>query len=512
MMPRHVLFVGASQKSHLIHMQGLAEEMAARGYKVTFAALDSDQNVITSAASSSGSGSVEFLSAGEPEHDAAFYGYTHDIVDLFRLCADYSVHLYDSLLPKLKASNQPGGVDLIVFDHLFWPAGHALARDLEASAVMLYPGLFGLGNLGMEPDYVPMIISGFQSPVSAKNLPHRIQNFIMLRVARNILQTVRSFIFRSALKTLQINNGNPYGKKKLALHGSFGGIGEVSRNQKTLGSPMVQSTGPWLPRSTSVSSEIGALLENDVDAAPIVFIAIGTNAYWSSELIDVFVGVLLALGKTNELRVLWSINDRDIAGFLEPGLKRASASLDDISNVLTVVPFVDQLAILQSNSVAAFVSHCGFGSVQEALFTGIPVLAMPMMLGSDQVTNAARLVQLGVAESFDSRPGKDVITTEALLTKLRALTAQGDENHYKAKALEFSRISHRLQGPKRAADWLEIEMETGSHFMIGVEEQLSWVEKHSLDVYAVLILLAVVGSFVVSMVLGCRRRHKSKKD
>jgi UDP:flavonoid glycosyltransferase YjiC (YdhE family) len=504
-MSRHVLFVGASQKSHLIHMQGLAEEMAARGYKVTFAALESDRAVVTSA---SNSGSVEFLSAGEPEHDAAHYGYTHDILDLFRLCADYSVHLYDSLFPKLKAGD---GIDLVVFDHLFWPAGHALARDLEARGVMLYPGLFGLEHLGMEPDYVPMIISGFSSPVMT-NLPQRIQNFIMLRVARNILQTVRSFIFRSALKRLKINDGNPYGKTKLALHGSFGGLGEVSRNQKTLGgAPMIQSTGPWLPRSTFVSSEIEALL-NDVDATPIVFVAIGTNAYWTSEMVDVFVGALLEFNETNELRVLWSI--KDSSGILEPALKRASTSLEDISNVLTVVPFVDQLAVLQSKSVAAFVSHCGFGSVQEALFTGIPVLATPMMLGSDQVTNAARLVQLGAAESFDSR--KDVITTAALLTKLRALTTKGDDenNHYKLKALELSRISHRLQGPTRAADWLEMEMmePTGSQFMIGVEEQLSWVELNSLDVYAVLLLLAAIGSFVGSKVLGRCRRRKSKKD
>ena len=99
-----------------------------------------------------------------------------------------------------------------------------------------------------------------------------------------------------------------------------------------------------------------------------------------------------------------------------------------------------------------------------------------------------------------------------MLTKLRALTAQGDDNHYKAKTLEFNHISHRLQGSKRAADWLEIELETGSHFMIGVEEQLSWVEQNLLDVYAVLILLAAVGSFVVFKVLGCRLRRKSKID
>lgn len=82
---RHILFIGASQKSHIIHMQGLAEELASRdGHRVTFAALESDRPVVTSVHRG-----VTFLSAGEPEHDAAYYHYTHDIVDLFRLCADY---------------------------------------------------------------------------------------------------------------------------------------------------------------------------------------------------------------------------------------------------------------------------------------------------------------------------------------------------------------------------------------------------------------------------------------
>jgi hypothetical protein len=81
-----------------------------------------------------------------------------------------------------------------------------------------------------------------------------------------------------------------------------------------------------------------------------------------------------------------------------------------------------------------------------------------MMLGSDQVTNAAHLVQLagGVAESFDSRRGKDAITTQTLITKLRALTANGDENHYKASRTTYKgssvlRIGWRLKCWKRGA-------------------------------------------------------------
>ena len=220
-------------------MQGLAEEMGRRGHKVTFAALESDRNVITH------SKNVQFLSAGEPEHDAAYYGYTHDIVDLFRLCADYSLHLHRTLLPLLKQQQQ--NIDLVVFDHLFWPAGEAISRDINARSVMLYPGLFGLQHLGMESDYTPMIISGFQSSeliFRSENIPKR----IMLRVARNILQLVRYSIFRPALKDLNITHGNPYGKTKLALHGSFGGLAEVGRSIHH--TPLVQSTGPWLPRST----------------------------------------------------------------------------------------------------------------------------------------------------------------------------------------------------------------------------------------------------------------------
>jgi len=53
---KHVLFIGASQTSHILHMQGLAEEMAHRGYQVTFAALESDKKFISKA------NGVEFLS------------------------------------------------------------------------------------------------------------------------------------------------------------------------------------------------------------------------------------------------------------------------------------------------------------------------------------------------------------------------------------------------------------------------------------------------------------------
>jgi len=138
---------------------------------------------------------------------------------------------------------------------------------------MPYPSLIGLEHLGMEPDYTAMIISGFKSHVS-KSIPKRIQNFIMLRVARNILQVVRQFFFYPTFKKLNITSGNPYRKSNLALHGSFLGLAEVNRIQSDLSSPMIQSTDSWLPRHSSISGKVEIFLKSK--DPPVVFFAIGT--------------------------------------------------------------------------------------------------------------------------------------------------------------------------------------------------------------------------------------------
>lgn len=56
------------------------------------------------------------------------------------------------------------------------------------------------------------------------------------------------------------------------------------------------------------------------------------------------MAALLDLNKTKDLKVLWSIKEKDVSVFLDPALKRASTNLGDLSDTLKVVPFVDQLA------------------------------------------------------------------------------------------------------------------------------------------------------------------------
>ncbi|KAH6808762.1 hypothetical protein C2S51_026545 [Perilla frutescens var. frutescens] len=61
---------------------------------------------------------------------------------------------------------------------------------------------------------------------------------------------------------------------------------------------------------------------------------------------------------------------------------------------LVVPRWAPQTKILGHPSIAGFVSHCGWSSVIESMYYGVPVIAMPMQ--SEQPLNAQMLVEAGV--------------------------------------------------------------------------------------------------------------------
>ncbi|KAF7816160.1 UDP-glycosyltransferase 87A1 [Senna tora] len=57
-----------------------------------------------------------------------------------------------------------------------------------------------------------------------------------------------------------------------------------------------------------------------------------------------------------------------------------------------VVPWCDQLKVLSHCSVGGFWSHCGWNSILEAVFAGVPILTFPLFL--DQVPNRSQIVDV----------------------------------------------------------------------------------------------------------------------
>ncbi|KAI9118327.1 hypothetical protein K1719_010659 [Acacia pycnantha] len=63
---------------------------------------------------------------------------------------------------------------------------------------------------------------------------------------------------------------------------------------------------------------------------------------------------------------------------------------DKCGNKGMVVPWCDKLKVLSHSSIGGFWSLCGWNSILEALFCGVPLLAFPLFL--DQVPNTSQIV------------------------------------------------------------------------------------------------------------------------
>lgn len=110
-------------------------------------------------------------------------------MDLFRGEADWAKACY----PHLAKFLQSNKIDLIAFDVLT-PLGRVLADKFNIRSVALVPHLLGLGWLGAEPSYVPVLISP-----SSVDMSHgaRIANFLQARLFSFVLPAARGIFTRS---------------------------------------------------------------------------------------------------------------------------------------------------------------------------------------------------------------------------------------------------------------------------------------------------------------------------
>jgi MGT family glycosyltransferase len=112
---------------------------------------------------------------------------------------------------------------------------------------------------------------------------------------------------------------------------------------------------------------------------------------------------------------------------------------------------VPQLAVLAH--AAAFVTHAGMGSSAEALWSGVPCVAVPQAV--DQFANAARLAELGVGVVLDPARAADPVALRAAVERV------AEDPGVRARA-DAVRAEVRAGGSvARAADLAEAELGAG---------------------------------------------------
>ncbi|KAG9455061.1 hypothetical protein H6P81_007965 [Aristolochia fimbriata] len=119
-----------------------------------------------------------------------------------------------------------------------------------------------------------------------------------------------------------------------------------------------------------------------------VFVSFGTEYFMSEEEIEE-VGLGLELSGVHFVWVIRFPDRRDVREALPSGfLERVGG------RGLVVEGWAPQGRILAHPSVGGFLSHCGWSSVLEGMWFGVPLIALPLQL--DQPINARLVVELGV--------------------------------------------------------------------------------------------------------------------
>lgn len=100
-----------------------------------------------------------------------------------------------------------------------------------------------------------------------------------------------------------------------------------------------------------------------------------------------------------------------------------------------------QTKILGHESVGGFVSHCGWGSVVEAMYFGVPVVAMPVTAG--QPLNAQLVVESGTGVGVE-RGGDGVYKGEEIVKAIDKVMVE--EAFYEGLRSRARTLSKAIKG------------------------------------------------------------------
>ncbi|KAK7385517.1 hypothetical protein VNO78_31239 [Psophocarpus tetragonolobus] len=96
-----------------------------------------------------------------------------------------------------------------------------------------------------------------------------------------------------------------------------------------------------------------------------------------------------------------------------------------------------QVEILAHKAIGGFVSHCGWNSILESMWFGVPILTWPVY--AEQQLNAFRMVRefgLAVELKLDYRRGSDLVMAEEIEKGLKELMDRDNTVHKKVKEMK----------------------------------------------------------------------------
>ncbi|KAL3270169.1 hypothetical protein HHI36_009226 [Cryptolaemus montrouzieri] len=253
---------------------------------------------------------------------------------------------------------------------------------------------------------------------------------------------------------------------------------------------MVDIGGFHIKPTKPLPKDLQEILDKAVNG--VVYFSMGSNIQSSQMPKETLAALLGAFSKLKET-VLWKWEEDNLPG--KP------------DNVI-IRKWLPQNDVFAHNNIKLFITHGGIFSTIEAVYHGIPCLAIPIF--GDQILNAQRATANGYARWMQF----DEITEEKVLAEIKELL---NNPKYSKNVKTRSRIM--LDKPLSAADrlvfWVEyvIRHKGADHLRVAGLE-LSWYQYLLLDVIVFTLTCAVLSVLFIKYVLcylfSLRRKSNSK--
>nr|AUR26635.1 UDP-glucosyltransferase 71A32 [Centella asiatica] len=182
----------------------------------------------------------------------------------------------------------------------------------------------------------------------------------------------------------------------------------------------------------------------------VVFMCFGSHGSFQVHQVK---EIALAVERSGR-RFIWSLRPPPSEGETEVPREYSyldevlpSGFLDRTAEFGKVIGWAPQVSVLSHQAVGGFVSHCGWNSILESLWFGVPMAAWPLY--AEQQVNAFKLViELGLAVDIkmdyrnESGANKKVIVSaDEIDRKISELMMDGSENEVRKKVAEMKEKS-----------------------------------------------------------------------
>ncbi|XP_025987486.1 UDP-glucosyltransferase 2 [Solenopsis invicta] len=484
-------------KSHWIMQEALMKELAKRGHQVDVVTHFPLKKPIPNYKDISLEGSLPSVVNNMSAVEVLRFQ-TPNVAYLVQMAGTQLCELlnHPKLQELIKNPPQDPPYDLIVTESFAAPCFLAFGRHLKVPIIATVASVFHdwLNEVSGNPANPAFVPSFFSTHSSSMNFKERLTNAFLSNYLswqfhyhsnKQVAIVKEHFgLDLSCIKDLY----NDIAVYLVNSHHSLNGIRPMTTSVIEIGGMHLKDDNPPSP-------EVQKWLDESKDGC--IYFTFGSMVRIETFPKETVQQFYAAFEKIAPVRVLMKVAKKED---LLPGLPK---------NVMTQSWF-PQISVLKHKNIRAFITHGGVFSTQEAIYTAVPMIGVPLF--GDQAINIQNYVNKKVAVSLDIRNITEAKVTSALNTILK--DPSYSEN---IRKLSNKFLDRPLSAMDTSVYWIEYIGKYGN-VLRSPALDLYWWQRELLDVYAFIFGIMAVGLYVVLFILCkikkclCGSRTCAKKD